>query len=247
VRLAPGQLYALVELDGAALAVLRLEDGGSPVPIEGALFNADLVAFSPAGRSVALWSAGRSVVQVLTGLPDTPRVLREAPLGETVRIAVSDDGESLLAGDPNGTVNRILPDGHAVPAFVAPGLTAMAFLPGRSESVICDGARGDVHLLSEETTRLLASGLAGASAAAASSGGTLLVVSAEASRAWTIEIATGVSRAFELPASPVSLDLLRLRDSFLISSREGDPSWLLVTGDSGARSYFVPAVTRESK
>ncbi len=250
IRVAPGHRYAVLEFDGAALpAIVNLEEAGQPLGIAGAITQADLLEFSPLGRSLALYSATQQRVQVLTGLPREPRMVREFTLAAPARMAVSDDGEWLLVASSSGAVDFIGPDGTAVPGFEASGLPAIAFLPDRLEAAVCDGQRGEMHLLGDPggpaSRRLLASGLWEASGLAPSpDGATIIAVAAAAARAWRIDVASGAARSFDLPAQPELIEALRAPGSFLISSRADEPAWLLVSGEAETRAYFVPAVEK---
>jgi len=250
IRVAPGHRYAVLEFADSALPVIvNLEEGGEPVGIAGAMTHADLLEFSPLGRSAVLYSATQQRLQVLTNLPREPRMVRELALAEAARIAVSDDGEWLIVASSSGAVDFIAPDGRAVPAFQAAGLPVIAFLPNRLEAAVCDGERGEIHLLGDldgaASTRLLASGLSEVSGIAPSpDGGTIIAVAAEPGRGWRIDVASGAARTFDLPARPEFLEALRVPGSFLISSRAGEPAWLLIPGDVETRAYFVPAVLK---
>jgi DNA-binding beta-propeller fold protein YncE len=244
VRPAPAHRYALVEFaGGSAPAVVDLEDGAAPLAIEGALTRAGLAAFSPTGRSALLYEAsGR--LQIVTGLPSSPRVAREFNIPDAASVAVSDDGAAVLVADAAGSVSLLDQDGLATPLLQLTRLAAMSFLPHRLDAVFCDGARGEVILAGAGSRRLLASGLDGAARMAPSTGGeALYVTAAEARRAWRIDVATGESRAIDLPVNPDALEPLRAADTFLISSRPGEPAWLLTPGGP----LFVPVVEGGAK
>lgn len=250
IRVAPGHRYAILEFSESALpAILDLENGGDPLGIAGTMTRADAIEFSPLGRSAVLYSAAQERLQVLTNLPRESRMVRELPLAEASRVAVSDDGERLLVASSSGAVDFISPDGSAAPVFQASGLPIIAFLPNRGEAVVCDGERGEVYLLGDldgaRSRRLLASGLAGVSGIALSpDGSTIVAVAAEPGRAWLIDVASGAARTFGLAVRPEFLAALRLPGSFLISSRADEPAWLLIPGDGEVRAYFVPAVPK---
>ncbi len=250
IRVAPGHRYAIIEFAAAALpAIVNLEGGGEPLGIAGAMTHTDLLEFSPLGRSAVLYSAAQQRLQILTNLPGEPRMVRELPLAGAAGIAVSDDGEWLLVASSSGAVDLIPPDGNAVPAFQASVLPIIVFLPNRLEAAVCDGERGEIHLLGDldgaPSRRLLASGLAGVSGIAPSpDGSTIVAVAAEPGRGWRIDVASGVARTFDLPVRPEFLEALRVPGSFLISSRADEPAWLLIPNDGEMRAYFVPAVPK---
>jgi hypothetical protein len=249
LRLAPGHGFALAERGDTDPGAVLMLDGRGPLPlapISGALARADLVSFSPSGRSAALYSASEQRLQVLIGLPDRARVsLNEAGL-EVVSLAVSDDGEVLLTCDKQGMVYAARA-GEKQPVFRAEGLSGMIFLPNRTDALVCDRIRGEVFLLGgfdgTAYSRLLASGLDGPGAVrAASDGLSVLVAGREGNRAWLIDVATAAVRAFELPASPVVFEPLRLPDAYLFASPPGEPAWMLVKSGGETRSYFIPGL-----
>ncbi len=245
VRPAPAHRYALAEFaDASAPAVLDLEGDSAPGRIAGVLARADLVAFSPTGRSAALYSSGEGRLQVVTGLPEAPKMARELAVPGAAAIAVSDDGSSVLAADAAGAVSLVDQDGMGTPLAQVERLCAMSFLPNRLDAALVDAARGEVYLAGAASRGLLATGLDGASGMAPSTDGTALhVIAAETRRAWRIDIATGESRVIELPVNPDTLEPLRPADTFLISSRAGEPAWLLTPEGT----YFIPAVEKEPK
>jgi hypothetical protein len=249
IRLAPGHRFALAERGEAGPpAVLNLDGDAAPAlaPLPGAVAQADAAVFSPSGRSVVLYSAREERLQVLTGLPGEPRVLRNFPVSAPAALAVSDDGETLLTADAEGTVYLAGAGGGTRPVWRASTLAGMAFLPNRAAAVACDGGRGEVFLLGgldgASYSRVVATGLDGAGALRASSDGAAVFVAArEGNRLWRIDLASTQVRAFDVPAAPAMLEPLRLPDAFLISSPPGEPAWLFVSGGAEARSYFIPA------
>lgn len=169
---------------------------------------------------------------------------REFNVPDAASVAVSDDGAAVLVADAAGAVSLLDQDGLATPLLQLTRLAAMSFLPHRLDAVFCDGARGEVILAGAGSRRLLASGLDGAARMAPSTGGeSIYVTAAEARRAWRIDVATGESRAIDLPVNPDTLEPLRAADTFLISSRPGEPAWLLTPGGA----LFVPVVEGGAK
>ena len=79
--------------------------------LPGARFNPGLIAISPAGGSAALYDRGSMVLQLLSGLPDSPRIAYEfdmSPLGGEVRgVAVSDDASLALVNTGNEGAHRL--------------------------------------------------------------------------------------------------------------------------------------------
>ena len=80
--------------------------------------------------------------------------------------------------------------------------------------------------------------------APSSDGRSVVALAFEPGRAWRIDVESGAARPFDLPVRPEFLEAMRVPDSYLISSRAGEPAWLLIPGEAGTRAYFVPAVAK---
>ena len=247
LRLAPGHGFALAERGESDPAAVLLLDGRAALaaPVPGALARAGLVVFSPNGGAAALYSAGEMRLQVLTGLPLQPRVLRDIEASGLVALAVSDDGEMLLTADAQGLVCVSRSAGERQLVFRAESLAGMTFLPRRREAVVGDRGRGDIFLLGGFNdavySRLIASGLEGpGDVRAAADGRSVLVAGGEGNRVWIVDIASATARALDLPAGPAFLEPLRLPDTYLFASPPGEPAWLLVRSPDETRSYFIP-------
>ena len=107
IYLPPRQHYALVEQSSSlGLAVWHLAhrhagaSGDVLDSIPGTLSHPDTLAFSPRGTAAALLSKALAKVQIVVGLPGNGAVKAELSttvIGQVVSIAVSDDGQVLLA------------------------------------------------------------------------------------------------------------------------------------------------------
>ncbi|MBZ5625123.1 MAG: hypothetical protein LAQ69_41430 [Acidobacteriia bacterium] len=88
MRLAPGQDFALVERGKDVPGIPFLKNGAvdSLAAIEGATTSADWVAFSPGAGSAILFSVVANGLQVLSGLPATPRVTLDLDAASTALI-----------------------------------------------------------------------------------------------------------------------------------------------------------------
>jgi DNA-binding beta-propeller fold protein YncE len=236
-------------LDGA--------EAGAALSVTGALQVADLVAFSPSGRSAVLLSAAAARLQVIAGLPRTPRIVQDIDLaslpGLPDRVAISDDAGSILL-ESSHTVYLLSPDGSARVAAAVPEGAALAFLPNSGDVAIGDRKAGSVYVMQPLTGRIvgvLSSGLNEIGEIATSSDGAVVYVtdlSEQHIRA--VSVATGEVRTFELPVSPVRIDRLKGTDTFLISAEAGQPAWIFLGSGNDARAVFVPAeqtVRRQSR
>ena len=128
-------------------------------PVEGALAAAGWVAFSPGATAVVLYSSSTGRLQVLTGLPDAPRVslyLDASTLPEQpAAAAVSDDGNILLAAS-RSAVYLIPPGGAAQIALSGEKIHSLAMMPDGKGAVAAEGATGSVYLLQGLTSALVA-------------------------------------------------------------------------------------------
>jgi hypothetical protein len=239
----PGSSYAFVARQNASgLALIQLNgiESSELVEIPGALPAPQLIAFSPTGRTAALYANDSTRVQVLTGLPGSPRVARDLPSSTLPMhpecLAVSDDGNALALCSGDGGVSVVMPDGAPAPVYSGVEAAAIAFLPNLSNLLVCDPGRSAVYLI----TGLLGMPAASPVAlgleistkpvflAASVDGEEALVTSAGSNRAWSINISSAVLEAIDLPAPAASLLPLRSSDVFLLSARRGEPGWLLV-------------------
>ena len=257
VRLAPGQDFALVEHANNAPGVLFLKAGAVDrlAPIDGAIPSADWIAFSPGAGSALLFSAAAHRVQVLSGLPDAPRValdLDAATLVEQPTLgAVSDDGSLVLVA--SGTsVYRLSRDGSAQVVLSAGGIQSLTVLRNGVDAAVSDPTTGSVQLLrnaaSHPEARVLASGLDGIGTIFPSWDGlSLFVARPGAENVSSIDMASGEVRSFSASVAPVGLIPLRNRDTFLISAEAHQPGWVFYRDGLAGRVVFIPAesATRE--
>jgi hypothetical protein len=249
VRVAPGEPYALIERLDSDPAVLQLT-GGKVTAVPGAIRSADLAAFSPLGASVVLFSQTAARLQVLTGFPAAPRILRELDshsLPETpLALAVSEDGKSVLL---SSAVNVYLlsPDGSARTLAATSGPAAMAFFPAAGDAVLGDPGSGSVYRFDASTgtasLRSVSGALKGLGAIAASTDGDTVYVMRPGSRQLaSVRLSSGDVETWPVQAAPERMDRLGRADHFLISSQPGQAAWV-VTGQE-RRADFVPDSAR---
>ncbi len=136
----PDQNYAFL-LTGELhqLKLLHLvASGAAASPIDGAMAAPDVIALSPRGDAAALYRASDRLLQVLTGLPDSPRILREIPSaalgGILTSMAVADDGEAVLVAVADQAL-LIPSDGIPRPLPVDGPVSAMAFRPRTHDAI----------------------------------------------------------------------------------------------------------------
>jgi len=257
VHLAPSHAYALVEFSDRQISVLPLNglSVGAVVAINGALPVADLVAFSPSGLSAVLFSGSAGRLQVVTGLPDKPRIAQDldaTALPELPSsVAISDDASSVLLSSL-AAVHRLLPDGSARVVVTVQSGASLAFIPKSANAAIADRAAGSVYLFDAQTGGLFPNTISAGpttvgEVSASSDGEMLFITDADGRRIWSLHLLSGEVRSLELPARPVIVDRLKNADSFLVSSEPGQPGWILYYQSTGMRAVFIPTAARVAR
>src|SRR5262249_43379858 len=88
--------------------------------------------------------------QVFTGLPDSPRILREIPFGTAGGVltsaAISDDGQAILAALANDPV-LVPADGIPRPFLLAGPVSAMAFRARTHDAIVAGLSNNQVSLI----------------------------------------------------------------------------------------------------
>jgi hypothetical protein len=256
IRLAPGQEFALVEQAGGAPAILFLKDGAVDrlAPIEGAMASADWIAFSSSANSALLFSAATNRLQVLSGLPDSPRIVADldaASLPESPAMgAVSDDGSLVLAAS-GAAVYRVPSSGPAQVVFSAGGIRSLMVLRNGTDAAISDPSTGSVHIVrnvaSHPEAAALASGLDDIGAIYQSSDGQSIFIAQSKTGIASIDLSSGEVKSFPTSVAPAGLIPLRNRDTFLISARPNQPGWIFYRDGAGGRVVFIPASNADTR
>jgi len=255
VHLAPGQEFGLIERGAAGLAILYLS-GGAVDRVEGlsgALPAADWAAFSPGARSAILFSSSAQRLQLLTGLPGTPRVamdrdvstLPEPPL----TAAVSDDG-SLLVVASGHTVYLVPPGGPAQLLLSVGEILSVVVLPNGTDVAVADRSTASIHLLQSVASApmigVLASGLSGIGKMyPAADGGSIFVARPGAKAVSSVDVVSGDVRTFPSDIVPVQLLPLLNRGTFLISAKPRQPGGVFLRDGNQGRIVLIPATPVE--
>jgi hypothetical protein len=253
--LAPGREFALIERGTAGLAILYLSGGAFDhvAPLGGALPEAAWAAFSPGARSAVLFSSPAQRLQLLTGLPDTPRVALELDASTLPEppfsAAVSDDG-NLLAVASRNSVYLVPPGGPAQLLLSVGEILSLAVLPNGRDLAVADRSTASIHLLqsaaSSPVIGVLASGLSGIGKIyPAADGGSILVARPGAKAVSSVEVASGDVRTFPADIAPDQLLPLLSRDTFLISARTRQPGCVFLRDGNQGRIVFIPAAPVE--
>jgi hypothetical protein len=252
----PGQKYALVEQTGGASVGLIALSGANPGPlvqITGGISQPDVISFSPNGAAAALYSTSEGRLQVLTGLPDSPRLARQMTSGELPNaarlLALADDGVTLLEGTVNSAVYLLAGNGPQMLESVT-DLGGIVFTPQSDDALIFDRGTGTLSLMqgvsSERSKRLLAQGLTGlgGNIGLETDGRRAVITTSSSSHLWEIDLQSQAIQEVQLPTTPAMLEPLRLCGHYLLAWQPGQPAWILNTNQEKATVYFVPAAVQ---
>ena len=268
---APGRDFALVERAQASDEQqtppgVAIYDGGalqSFAPMPGAIASPDWVVFSNEGGTAVLFSAQANRLQVWSGLPGSPQLALDASAGSLpdrpITAAVSEDGAILLAASQTAVY---LVSTTEAPRLLlsAAKIASLVVLRNGRDAVVADHSAGVIHLLhnvaSGADAGVLASGLDAVGSIYPSSDGTELYAALPRQKSIAaIDLGSGAVNIFDSGGSPLKLNRLRNRDTFLISAKPQQPGWVFfrddsVAGGAGVRSgktVFIPAVTRSQE
>jgi hypothetical protein len=264
IRIAPGQAYALVQQQpGNPLSLVLLRGISTQTqsltltPVPGAISQVDLVAFSPMGLSVVIYSRQTNQLQVLTGLPNSPQVFLNVPdlatAGAPQKLAVSDDGQAVLIADGAGSVYSLSPNATPVLVHNSPEISGLAFVTQSRDAVICDRSLNTALVLQGSSTVPVpleprANNTCQPEAATSTADGkTILIACAAQHAVLSIDRTSGLTRVYNVTNSPSTLDRLSVRDAFLMSPPEGGTYWLFVWRTEGPSTFFVAAARNTSQ
>src|SRR5262249_4281138 len=241
VHFSPGQKYAIVERsDGAPVGLVRFPglNPGEITEIPSSIGEPSILSFSPDGGSVAVYSSSEGLVEILTGLPDTPRLLRELTrddLPGDVKLLAASDGGTALAGLVNGEIYRLPFEAASEFVFSVTDLGGLTFAPSSDDALLFDHDGGRAILLENVSGavshRLLAeeSQELDGPIIRHPDGGAARITSAASSHLWQIDSRTLEVQDLSLPEAPAMLEQLRTSGKFLLSSESGQPAWILDT------------------
>jgi hypothetical protein len=252
VRVAPGEPYALLERRDSDPAVVQLTGGtpGQPVSISGAVRSADLAAFSPMGTTVVVFSQAAARLQVLTGFPAAPQIMRELDthsLPEApAALAVSEDGKSVLVSSATN-IYLLSPDGSTRTLAGTGGAAAMAFFPNSGDAAMGDPMSGSVYRFEAQTgtasLRAVSATLKGLAAIATGiDGDTVYVMRPGARQIASVRLSNGGLETWQVPAGPDRMERMGRADNFLVSSQPGQAAWIVQGKEK--RAVFVPDSAR---
>jgi hypothetical protein len=266
LSLAPRQDYALVQTGSARTVYLMPVGAGNTsdlVSIPGAFGRPDRVEFSPDGSVAALYSSQRQAVQLIGGMPASPRVIAERAAvvswGAVSAMAVSDDGQAVLIGSSDGENGSVtlLPAGGAARTLLSVALpSALQFFSQTHDAVLADKKRNQILLLRDTTGTFAFSTLAvevqGVGAPSeveiSSDQKYALVVNRRPKSLLVIEIASGSVNSLTCALAHSSVKRLARNAGLFTSRREDGTAWLIGTTRSDAQVSLLPdlAVTQRA-
>ena len=247
VRAATGAGHGLgVDAADGTAWLLR---GGRATKLAGVHSGAARVALSPSGRSAAFYSEDRAAVQVVSGLPEAPRLVWEATLpGPVSLLAVSDDGEAVASVGDRGLAlvtahhppQVLLRQANAL-AFVAGARRLLAAEPEQNAVWSIDADSGAASLLMDQRD-----GLEAVAAVAASADGRRVFVALESGRIAIRAAAGGMIDFVTCSCIPSRLSPLRGPAAFLLNDPQDQDETLWVL-DAGRPDPGVAFVARKAK
>lgn len=239
----------------AELAMINLLDPeAGEVRIPGSTSEVTMITLSPTGTSAAMLLAGKTGLQILSGLPDAPAVVQHDLAGlnaEPVSLAINEEAQTLVGMKRTGIgeVHLILPDGSSRMIAAAATPTALKFFPGTKTALLLDSAANSLSRLSLSTAGG-ATLIAGASEGIvrpldmeiSSDRERVFILNSDGREILTWELKNGGSTQLPLAESSKSLVRLEGTDIFRLTSCCGQPIWLLDGSKAEPRLVFVPAI-----
>jgi hypothetical protein len=257
--------FALLSVpDSETLHFVRWLDGDSVVSqIPGTLKRFDIGALSHSAKSAILYSADCRCVQILTDLPQSPRVERTLTLAqdETVQsLSVTEDAAVFAVGQGTGEETqsgnrlRVYVAGEDEPRTVlSVSASALAFSPDGQSLAITDITRRSLSIVSDvrgaaELTEVVAErdGLAKPIALAFAPASRIVVADPDTGIQM---VDTGTKRitGVECSCRPSMLERTASADIFRVTDVQSGALWMLQVGDDTVGAFFVPVRRDEPK
>jgi hypothetical protein len=229
-------------LDPSSSEPLRIITGVSSRPAA--------MALSPRGTTAALLYSDKRLLQVITGLPDTPSIAGELslPAGAVELFAISNSADVLLAAtqeDGSALIYAGGPERSWIPFTAVGKIGGLAFANSGTAAAIADTARAAVYIVNDihaGTAAVLteAHGIVAPAHVAFSGDASLLVVTNAASGVATIvNLKAQTTASMDCECSPVLLqpagDAL-----FLLGSVTDGPMPVVDARGTRPRVLFIP-------
>jgi DNA-binding beta-propeller fold protein YncE len=252
IAISPQQDYALAT-EGEHNEVVVLNLGRSTVTsalVHGARRGPDQMVLSPGGRVAALHYREGNRIQVLSGLPSTPKIVEDlylSPGASPSALAVGDD-ETVLAGVA-GSVFWVTRSGE-VPVLTGLQKITAITMPSARMALVADAATNQIHRLQNITGGLETDIVAGP--AQAISAPVAVATSSDNRHAFVVNAKTGTIAILDLEGKtavkkiacgckPTGLDRLEGDNVFRLTEPSDRPMWVLEAIARQTRVVFVPA------
>lgn len=249
IFLPPRQHYALVEQSSPdTVAVWHLANphlsAGKDLldAIPGVAPHADIVAFSPTGKTAAFYSVAKSQIQVVTGLPGTPSVhspVSAAWLGQLTSLLVTDDGNVLLGISSNGQISLSTGAGALRAMSWTYSPRAASFVSNSHSLLFSDTRQKQLVLIENVDAQsappaVIGSGLQPDHLGICSHGDAIVALDATNQKLWQIDAKTLAVTSLALVQQADTLVVLRDGHTFLLST---SPLYLTkITDDAAPRT-----------
>ncbi len=247
----PAKGYALaVREDDSGVVLIRA--GGEASALPSAETSPDAIAFNRAGTIAALYFSASSRVQIFEGLPDSPKLLRDADVselsGSLASLAVSADGSSLLAA-VDAVAYLIPAAGSARRLGSFRNISALRCVEDSADVLIADAEANSIYLVQSATGEmtLLASerdGIAGPADLAVD--GRRILVANKASGAITILDRDGAPpSSVQCACNPNTLSRMAGSSVFRLTDASGAPIWMIDAGKTDTPVLAIPMGARQ--
>ncbi len=250
--LSPSQDSAFARDSSGAFHLFAITSAGlTESPLSAVSLSPQRIIFSPTGSSAAIYSDGQ--VQIVTGLPNTPKVADAFTLGHGARnarptiasMALSDDGAYLLFSAGGSIQLANASEGSRVLTSAGFG-AAVAFAPNSRDAAIAAPGTGALILHDVANTAAPQPVAADdpafaqiAGIAFESTGRRVFIASASSNSVVSLDAATGARADFTCSFRPTGLS--RMGAAFRLNDFSTGPLWLLDANASAPRVVFVPA------
>lgn len=237
----PADNYAIVAgAEGSGVSLVR----GGPEPklthLQGTPSSVASVSFSASGKFAAIYSSESSTLQVWSGFPDAPALVREFA-AQPLAIVLSDDGSFVGALLSDGLYS-LTSDGPALlrsgvfrAAALAPGASHVALIEEGSESLVLVTPSG------EATTLHVGPAAASKDAALAyTADGSRLLLASPAARSVTVAALDGTStNSLSCDCNALMLTPLQRGSVFRLTDGSGDLTHFLDMSSNEPSIFFV--------
>jgi len=259
---APRQNYAIALTDNGVVVVQLVSGADPPVvtPLGIDSAAAVMVALSPNGAAVALYSPNEALIRIVTGLPGAPVLARSVPAGAVsgaIRLlAISNDAAVLIAVTHDTTSDSTSPDAVALldndgnPRTLtnSPHPSALLFLGDSHDVLIADDSADTLSLIqglpdagSSTVLADASSGISGPVGLNTASSGNVVVANGRAANILVLDPSGTQIGTYPCLIAPTGLSRLNGNAVFLLNViSNDDPLWLFDGDSSTPRVMFVP-------